>query len=383
MIDEIVVDVQNSIKKIAALSEGRLSFFAETDETRAGEGNIYLGKITKKIQTAKGKQAYFVNIGAEEDVFVNAEEHGLEELVAHEGQDIVVQVLQEKHAEKAARMSRFLTIAGLNLVYMPYGEGVDISSKITDEEKREDLYALMVERETEGGWVVRTNASLITKEDLLKEAEALKNSFEEVIAKAKTSKAPSLLYAKDTILQEIINLSGESLSKITTNSHLLEEQLKEDYVVEYKLKPFEEKGVDEMIHEALKKEIKLPCGGRIFIEETKAFTAIDVDSAVGSSQGGLGRLNTEAAKEIARQIILRNLSGKIIIDFAGIAEYKFLKSTMELLEKELAEDLSKTSVLGLSRAGNVEVIRQRRRPSLSDLYMEECPTCQGQGKVEK
>ena len=178
-------------------------------------------------------------------------------------------------------------------------------------------------------------------------------------------------------------MSGESLSKITTNSHLLEEQLKEDYVVEYKLKPFEEKGVDEMIHEALKKEIKLPCGGRIFIEETKAFTAIDVDSAVGSSQGGLGRLNTEAAQEIARQIILRNLSGKIIIDFAGIAEYKFLKSTMELLEKELAEDLSKASVLGLSRAGNVEVIRQRRRPSLSDLYMEECPTCQGQGKVEK
>ena len=383
MIDEIVVEVQNSVKKIAALSEGKLSFYAETSEARAGEGNIYLGKITKKIQTAKGKQAYFVNIGAEEEVFVNAEEHGLETLVAHEGQDIVVQVLQEKHAEKAARMSRFLTFAGLNLVYMPYGEDVDISSKIEDEEKREELYELMSERTADGGWVVRTNAAQISKEDLLREAEMLKNSFEEMIAKAKISKAPSLLYTKDTILQEIINLAQDSLSKMMTNSHLLEEQFKKICAVEYKLKPFEEEGIDDMIHEALKKEVKLPCGGRIFIEETKAFTAIDVDSATGASQGGIGRLNTEAAQEIARQIILRNLSGKIMIDFAGVAEYKFLKSTMDLLEKELSEDLSKVKVLGLSRAGNVEIIRQRRRPSLSDLYLEECPTCQGQGKVEK
>ena len=314
---------------------------------------------------------------------MNAEEHGLEALVAHEGQDIVVQVLQEKHAEKASRMSRFLTFAGLNLVYMPYGEGIDISSKIEDEEKREELYELMSERTADGGWVVRTNAAQISEEELLKEAETLKNSFEEMIAKAKTSKAPSLLYAKDTILQEIINLARDSLAKIVTNSHLLEEQFGKICEVEYKLKPFEEEGINEMIHEALKKEVKLPCGGRIFIEETKAFTAIDVDSATGSSQGGIGRLNTEAAQEIARQIILRNLSGKIMIDFAGVAEYKFLKSTMDLLEKELSEDLSKARVLGLSRAGNVEIIRQRRRPSLSDLYLEECPTCQGQGRVEK
>ena len=127
----------------------------------------------------------------------------------------------------------------------------------------------------------------------------------------------------------------------------------------------------------------MKCGGRVIIEETKAFVSIDVDSGEGYTQGGFNRLNNEAAVEIAKQIILRNLSGKIIIDFAGISDYKFLKNSMELLEKELDNDVCKARVLGLSRAGNVEVIRNRRRPTLQDLFSEECPTCKGTGRVEK
>ena len=133
----------------------------------------------------------------------------------------------------------------------------------------------------------------------------------------------------------------------------------------------------------MQKEIKLKCGGRVIIEETKAFVSIDVDSGEGNAQGGFNRLNNEAAVEIAKQIILRNLSGKIIIDFAGVSEYKFLKNSMDILEKELSEDVCRARVLGLSRAGNVEVIRNRRRPTLQDLFSEECPTCKGTGRVEK
>ena len=90
-----------------------------------------------------------------------------------------------------------------------------------------------------------------------------------------------------------------------------------------------------------------------------------------------------AAEEIAKQIILRNLSGKIIIDFAGVTDYKFLKNIINMLERGLCEDNTKTNVLGLSRAGNVEIIRQRRRPSLSDVLTKECECCQGTGRVEK
>ena len=95
------------------------------------------------------------------------------------------------------------------------------------------------------------------------------------------------------------------------------------------------------------------------------------------------KANDEAAVEIARQIRLKNLSGKIIIDFAGSSEYRFMKPVIDILQTELADDPSRARVLGLSKAGNIEILRQRRRPSLMDLYTEECSACQGTGRVEK
>ena len=147
--------------------------------------------------------------------------------------------------------------------------------------------------------------------------------------------------------------------------------------------PFDEYGLEDAILEALQKEIRLKSGGRISIEETRACTAIDVDSGEDDGLGSLGRLNMEAAEEIARQIILRNLSGKIVIDFAGFSEYKYLKNAIDLLEEKLHRDTTKVFVYGLSRAGLVEVSRARRRPSLLDVLSIECPTCKGSGRVEK
>ena len=164
---------------------------------------------------------------------------------------------------------------------------------------------------------------------------------------------------------------------------MIEKDFEEILPTEYTTEPFKKYGIDEMINDALKKVIKLKCGGRIIVEETKACVAIDVDSGEGVSQGGLGRLNQEAAYEIAKQIILRNLSGKIIIDFAGMAEFKFLKSCIDIMEKELRDDTSHAKVLGISKAGNVEIVRMRKRPTLCDLLTEECKTCCGTGRVEK
>ena len=147
--------------------------------------------------------------------------------------------------------------------------------------------------------------------------------------------------------------------------------------------PFKHFGIDEAIFAALEKEVRLKGGGRIFIEETKAFVAVDVDTGDDRGNGSISRLNEEAAIEIARQIRLRNLSGKIIVDFAGSSEYRYMKPVLEVLEREVAKDPIRTHVVGLSRAGNVEIIRIRRRPSLSDVMSVECPTCKGTGRVEK
>ena len=383
MIDTIVFEESNHIKKIAGLKEGDLRLFVYQDAQKVNEGNVYLGKITKKIQSANGKQAYFVNIGSDREAFINAEEHGLEDLVAHEGQDIIIQVLQEKRAEKGAKVSRFLSFIGVNVIFCPYGSEIEISSKIADETERERLFQIVSETAEEGGWIVRTHAAEASVSEIKEEINSLQQSFADLISRAKTLKSPCLLYAKDNVLDEMMVQEKETLSKVVVNSHILQEKLQNLVATEYCAKPFEDYGIEEMLQNALSKSVKLKCGGRLFIEETKAFVAIDVDSGEGQSQGGFNKLNQEAAEEIAKQIILRNLSGKIIIDFAGVTDYKFLKNIINMLERGLCEDNTKTNVLGLSRAGNVEIIRQRRRPSLSDVLTKECECCQGTGRVEK
>lgn len=383
MIDTIVVEEKNGTKKIAGLKEGVLREFLMQKDGGFNEGNIYLGRITKKIHTANGKDGYFVNIGAEKEAFINAQERELEDLKANEGQDVVVQIIQEQRAEKGPRVSRFLQLAGEYLVFCPYGSEIEISSKIVDEDKKEELYNLVVANCQNGGWIIRTFAAEVAHEDIVEEAKKLEDVFDKLLLEAKKAKAPSRLFIKDNVLEEFINRNKDTLQKVVVDNHLTQEKIKNLAETEYLAKTFEQYGIEEMLEEALHKIVKLPCGGRIIIEETKACVVIDVDSGEGTAQGGLGRLNQEAAYEIAKQIVLRNLAGKIIIDFAGIAEFKFLKYAMDILQQELQNDVSKTKVLGLSRAGNVELLRIRRRPTLCDLLSEECPTCRGTGRVEK
>ena len=383
MLDKIVIEEKNNVKKIAGLYEGELKEFVLVNNEKTNEGNIYIGKIVKKINTANAKVGYFLNIGNGREVFLNAEEHLLEPLNASEGQDVIVQVTQEQRDEKGAKMTRFLQLAGVYLVYSPYGDEIEVSPKIDDEELRDSLGQLVDENTEEGGWVVRTFAKQAKKEDILAEIKSLQNLFDDIMAKAKKAKEPCLLLAKDNAAQEMICRNYDYLKKVVVNTRILEENFKNTVFVEYDAKAFDNEGIEEMLTEALQKNIKLKCGGRVIIEETKAFVAIDVDSGEGDVQGGFSKLNTEAAKEIAKQIILRNLAGKIIIDFAGVSEYKFLKKAIDVLEENLAKDVGKARVLGLSRAGNVEIVRNRRRPSLSNLLMKECEVCSGLGKVEK
>ncbi len=383
MIDEIVVSKNNGVVKVAGLLKKELREFFVIDEKGVNEGNIYLGKIVKKIQTANGKEGFFVDVGDDKNAFINAEENYLEDLNACEGQNVIVQVLQEKRAEKGARLTRFLQLAGNLSVYKPYGEEINVSAKIEDDDIREKLANIVIENTQTGGWTIRTAASDAKEEEIVSEIKYLEKKFEDVLEKAKNCKAPTLLACNGNVVNNFIGKNIENLNRVVVDNHLLENELKNVCNVVYSAKAFDEAGIDEMLQDALQKTVKLDCGGRIIIEETRAFVAIDVDSGEVSAQGGLGRLNQEAAKEIAKQIILRNLSGKIIIDFAGMSDYKFLKKSMDILEEDLANDEQKARILGLSRAGNVEIVRSRKRPTLRDLLTEECASCGGTGRVEK
>lgn len=384
MIDTIVYESKNNLIRVAGLSNGRLDSIDIIDFSKPLEGNIYLGRIVKKIDLANGKTGYFVDLGCNKEAFINAEEYGRDDLNANEGQEVIVQVQQEQRAEKGPKLIRSLQFVGRNLVYCPYKMNVEVSNKIADKLKAEELRTIVHDNTTgQEGWIVRTCAVYADNADICEEMEVLRGKFDDVRRKAKTSKAPELLLERNNILVEIIDKNANNLQKVVVNDHNLESALAEDFETEFSSNPFDEYNLEDAIVDALSTIVNLKSGGRLVIEETKACVAIDVDSGDDNGQGNLNRLNFEAAEEIVRQIKLRNLSGKIVIDFAGASEYRFLKSAIDILENGLRKDNVKTITHGMSKSGLVEITRMRRRPSLRNFYGEECPTCRGSGIVEK
>ena len=384
MIDTIIYDKNSQVTGIALLKSGEVKNIEIISGNQAISGNVYLGKITKKVSLAHDREGFFVNIGDGKEAFLNGDEYGMNEVKLVEGQSVVVQVAQERHAEKNARLVRSIQLVGTYVVYCPYRMDVGASNKIEDKNKVAELIeAVKGEVTGQEGWVLRTAAGDVDFPVIAEEMKQLRDTFENIRIKARNEQAPYLLYSKPDSVWEYINFYKNSLEKVVTNNRNLQDMLSDNVEFIVSNSPFEEYGVDEVIGEALEKTVVLKHGGRVTIEETKACVAIDVDSGKDNGGGALNRLNEEAAYEIAKQIRLRNLAGKIVVDFAGHSEYRYIKPLLEILEKELNKDMTKSRVIGLSHGGLVEIIRVRKRPTLQELMSEECPTCQGTGRVEK
>ena len=384
MIDTIIYDKNSQVTGIALLKSGEVKNIEIISGNQAISGNVYLGKITKKVSLAHDREGFFVNIGDGKEAFLNGDEYGMNEAKLVEGQSVVVQVAQERHAEKNARLVRSIQLVGTYVVYCPYRMDVGASNKIEDKNKVAELIeAVKGEVTGQEGWVLRTAAGDVNFSVIAEEMKQLRDTFENIRIKARNEQAPYLLYSKPDSVWEYINFYKNSLEKVVTNNRNLQDMLSDNVEFIVSNSPFEEYGVDEVIGEALEKTVVLKHGGRVTIEETKACVAIDVDSGKDNGGGVLNRLNEEAAYEIAKQIRLRNLAGKIVVDFAGHSEYRYIKPLLEILEKELNKDMTKSRVIGLSHGGLVEIIRVRKRPTLQELMSEECSTCQGTGRVEK
>ena len=324
-VDTIVYEQDKDLTTIALMGAGKLEEIEIIDNSKAAEGNIYLGKITHKLDLANGRKGYLVDIKDEKDAFFNADEYGMGDVDYTEGQSIVVQVSQERRAEKGAKVVRSLQFVGTYLVYCPFRMNIDASSRIGSFDRIKELKALVQDNEVgQEGWIIRTAAMDASSEEIKEEMVELRKAYDIVRAKARSESAPCLLYAKSSPLFEYMTNNAMSLNKVVVNTRKMEEEIKNefdgDFEVEVVADAVKSYGIDEAVVEALQKEVKLKSGGRIYIEETKAFVAIDVDTGDDRGAGSISHINEEAAIEIAHQIRLRNLSGKIIIDFAGSSE---------------------------------------------------------------
>jgi ribonuclease G len=410
---ELLISVDVGEQRVAILEDDRVAeVYLERPERRSIAGNIYLGTVDNVLP---GMEAAFVEIGLEKNGFLYVDEivvpelegkrHGkkITDLIAR-GQQIMVQAVKDPMKTKGARLTTEISLPGRFLVFVPQGEGLGVSRRLDDGERNRLKDVIKNLDAKEGGIIVRTAAEGASAEDIERDLVFLQRLWKNIQARAKTSKAPALVYQEAELPLRIVRdlFAGDFESALIdhertykrivgylkkTSPHMLER------VQHYKEKTplFEGTGVDAEIRSTLNRRVDLPSGGYLVFDYAEAFTVIDVNTGrfVGSrSKNSTGRLedtitknNLEAVKEVVRQLRLRDIGGIIVIDFIDMANPKNRATVEEALRTELERDRTKTYVVEISPLGLVEMTRQNVTDGPREILTKKCPTCAGDGIV--
>jgi ribonuclease G len=321
-----------------------------------------------------------------------------------EGQEILVQIAKEPIGQKGARITSHIALPGRYIVYMPTVEHIGVSRKIgTDEERqrlRRTLHQLRAEDNVPGGFIVRTAAAGRTTDELRDDVQYLFRTWTEIRRKGDRAKAPAIIHRDLDLVQRILRdqLSGDFTAIRVDNE--LEYERVVDFVNRFaprlvrrvklytKETPIlEEYGVQAEIDKAVKPRVWLKSGGYIVINQTEALVAIDVNTGkfVGRSnrlEDTIVKTNIEAAREIARQIRLRDLGGIIVLDFIDMEERRNRIKVMQALEQELRADKSPSKILQFNDFGLVAITRKRVKQSLERTMCTPCVYCGGGGMIK-
>ena len=316
------------------------------------------------------------------------------------GQDIIVQVTKEPVGKKGVRVTTEVSLPGRFLVLLPFDGKVGISKKISSFKEKRRLRKLVRSiLPPSFGVIVRTNAENQDEKVFLQDLESLLTTWHEIEKTVKEETAPALLYKDMATTSSVIrDLFSDDVQRVLIDNKKLFKEIK-TYVklvspemvdkIEYygKREPiFDVFGVEKEIATTLARKVWLKSGGYIIIDHTEAMTVIDVNSGryAAKQEQELNSLKTdlEAAREICRQLRLRDLGGIIVIDFIDILEEKNKKKVYDELKKEFRKDRAKATVLPLTEFCLVQITRQRIRQSIIHSFSEPCPTCGGSGLIQ-
>lgn len=417
---EIYINESMGESRIAILEDDKLvEVYVEKQDQQRMVGNIYMGKVENVLP---GMQAAFVNIGYEINAFLPFSEiHNSEYLMEeyeengngnpqnkkqdnisvdlHTGQNIYVQVIKEPFASKGPRVTTEVAIPGRLLVLVPGGNYIGISKKIWDKYERRRLRKLASSLRQDGfGLIIRTVAEGKSEENIRKDYEMLQEHWTRLEKKATKTDPPSLVYEDlETASSVIRDLLTADVNKIIIDSKKTYRKLMaylEDVSPNlanrlefYRLKVplFESMGIEAEIEKVMRPKVWLKSGAYLIIEKTEAMVVVDVNSGrfVGKKmhEDNSLKINLEAAREVARQLRLRDLSGLIVIDFIDMRDEENKRKVYYEIRKELKKDRAKVAVSPISDFGLLEMTRQRIRLSLLDSMTDECPTCQGSGHI--
>ena len=321
--------------------------------------------------------------------------------VLKRGQAIIVQVSKEPISTKGPRVTAQVSIAGRFVVFMPFASRVGVSRKIGERAERQRLREQVqkVLPKNSGGVIVRTVGEDVTQETFQTEITTLISQWSKIIKKTKfVGSPPKLLHRETSLTRGIIrDLFSEKIDKLTVDSRQIFNEVVEylqgiapelvDRVVlhDEKVPLFDKAEVETEIRDLFKRRCDLPSGGYIIIEPTEALVSVDVNSGrfVGKKdpEKTIYRTNSEAAREVARQIRLRDIGGIIVCDFIDMETRANRDRVLQELRTHLGRDRARTKAFAVSDLGLIEMTRQRVRQSHLQSMTEPCSTCQGTGRV--
>lgn len=434
MSNELIISATQNGCRIALLKDKQLVEFHEDEGGgKFAVGDIYLGTVKKVVQ---GLNAAFIDIGYEKDAFLHyldlgpqfnslqkytklvkskkitggrldkfqlekeIDKHGKIGQQLSKSQLIPVQVVKEPISTKGPRLSCELSIAGRYLVLVPFGHGVNVSKRISSSEERKRLQRLIQSIKPENfGVIIRTVAEGKEVAELDKDLRSLVKTWEDGVARLvdgnPRDKMIGELSKTSSVLRDVLN---ESFDNVHVDDKKIFEEVKgyihniapekEKIVKLYsgKAKIFEHYGIEKQIKSAFGQTVSLRGGGYLIIEHTEALHVIDVNSGNKSNreenqETTAMSVNIEAAKEVARQLRLRDMGGIIVVDFIDMRNAENKRVIYNAMKEAMELDRAKHTVLPLSKFGLMQITRERVRPQMNIVTKEVCPTCNGTGSI--
>ena len=415
-------------KRMVSLRDGVLDKFnIERKGDRHEVGAIFRGKIQN---LEPGLKAAFVDIGQEKNAFLHywdilpSSNDNTIEVVKNnkskrqlrqekislknipdlypKGSEILVQITKGQIGNKGPRTTTNISLPGRFLVLTPFGGTLGISRKIEDKGERTRLKKILRNMTLpEGmGLIIRTAGEGKKLRYFVRDLEILKKRWQGISDRIKRSKLPSCVYVEpDLIGRTVRDFLTEDVDRIVVDNKEAHELILSEVdkisprskskVFHYKdEKPiFDQYKVEEQLNQIYQRNVPLPSGGEIVIEETEALISIDVNTGSHRNSEKDGKnfilaVNLEAAKEIARQIRLRNIGGLIIVDFIDMKAKKDRDSVFRKMKREVENDRAKTHLLPISNFGIMQMTRQRHSESHASNLFSGCPYCESRGKIK-
>lgn len=436
MTSEVIIDVREKEISIALLEDKDLvEYQNEPREASFSVGNVYVAKV-KKIMP--GLNASFVDVGYEKDAFLHYLDLGMQYSSYEKylkqvesdrrnlfpfnkasrlpdlpkdgsiasylsvGHNVLVQVVKEPISTKGPRLTCEISFAGRYLVLMPFGDKVNVSSKIKSGEERARLKQLIQSFKPRNyGVIVRTVAEGVRMEELKAELQTLIKRWEDALAKTqKATKYPQLVFEETSravaLLRDLFNPTYEN---IYINDEAVYEEVRQ-YVQQIaperigivklytgKVPIFDNFNVTKQLKSGFGKTVNYKHGAYLIIEHTEAMHVVDVNSGnrargVNGQEANALDVNLGAADELARQLRLRDMGGIIIVDFIDMNLAEDRQLLYERMCKNMQKDRARHNILPLSKFGLMQITRQRVRPAMDIRVEETCPTCFGEGTIK-